>query len=279
MHSEGFSASKITLAIVGTCSRILKTESISRKSLYRKIKVFSTCSILSLKLITSTGLLCMKTLYICSMKQRYESALNIAEFLLQIKAVKLQPQNPFTWASGIKSPIYCDNRVILSYPKIRTFFRQEFIKLIDEEFGKPDVIAGVATGAIAHGVLVAEALGLPFVYVRPEAKSHGLGNQIEGVLTAGQSVVVIEDLISTGGSSIKAVKALKAAGAIVKGLVAIFTYGFQQAIEAFESENCSFYTLTDYSTLIEKAIQSNYINSSDIESLNDWRKDPSNWKI
>jgi orotate phosphoribosyltransferase len=213
------------------------------------------------------------------MKQRYESALNIAEFLLQIKAVKLQPQNPFTWASGIKSPIYCDNRVILSYPKIRTFFRQEFIKLIDEEFGKPDVIAGVATGAIAHGVLVAEALGLPFVYVRPEAKSHGLGNQIEGVLTAGQSVVVIEDLISTGGSSIKAVKALKAAGAIVKGLVAIFTYGFQQAIEAFESENCSFYTLTDYSTLIEKAIQSNYINSSDIESLNDWRKDPSNWKI
>jgi len=212
------------------------------------------------------------------MKQRYESASNVAEFLLQIKAVKLQPKKPFTWASGWKSPIYCDNRVILSYPKIRTYIRQEFIKLISDEFGKPDIIAGVATGAIAHGALVAEAMGLPFVYVRPEAKLHGLGNQVEGVLNEGQSVVVVEDLISTGGSSLNAVKALKQAGANVKGLVAIFTYGFDQSVEAFEKVGCKLHTLSNYQVLIEKAVQSNYVNPADLESLNNWRQNPANWK-
>jgi orotate phosphoribosyltransferase len=213
------------------------------------------------------------------MKQRYESAPKVAEFLLQIKAVKLQPQNPFTWASGWKSPIYCDNRVILSFPKIRTFIRQEFINLINIEFGKPDVIAGVATGAIAHGALVAEAMGLPFIYVRPEAKSHGLGNQIEGVLNEGQSVVVIEDLISTGGSSLKAVEVLKRAGADVKGLVAIFTYGFENAAKNFEAVNCKYHTLSDYESLIKQAVNTKYVSSEDLDSLNNWRKDPANWKV
>lgn len=212
------------------------------------------------------------------MKQRYESAPKVAEFLLQIKAVKLQPNNPFTWASGWKSPIYCDNRVILSFPKIRTFIRQEFINLINNEYGKPDVIAGVATGAIAHGALVAEAMGLPFIYVRPEAKAHGLGNQIEGVLNEGQSVVVIEDLISTGGSSLKAVEVLKKAGADVKGLVAIFTYGFDTANQNFEKANCKFNTLSDYESLIQQAVNTKYVNAEDLESLNNWRNDPANWK-
>lgn len=206
-----------------------------------------------------------------------ESAHKVAQFLLQIKAIRLQPENPFTWASGWKSPIYCDNRIILSFPKIRTFIRQEFIKLIEKKFGKPDVIAGVATGAIAHGALVAEAMGLPFIYVRPEAKSHGLGNAIEGVLEPGQTVVVIEDLISTGGSSAKAIRSLKTAGANVKGLVAIFSYGFEASQKAFEEEKCDFYTLCNYNALLEEALKTGYIKKDLLESLSDWRVSPSTW--
>ena len=158
-----------------------------------------------------------------------DAAHKVAEFLLQIKAIKLQPEQPFTWASGWKSPIYCDNRKTLSYPQIRTFIRQQYVNVINEKFGKPDVIAGVATGGIAQGALIAQDMGLPFVYVRSEAKKHGLTNMVEGVVEKDQSVVVIEDLISTGGSSIKAVDALREQGCNVKGMVAIFTYGFEEA--------------------------------------------------
>ena len=156
----------------------------------------------------------------------FDAAHKVAEFLLQIKAIKLQPEQPFTWASGWKSPIYCDNRKTLSYPQIRTYIRQQYVNVINEQFGKPDVIAGVATGGIAQGALIAQDMGLPFVYVRSEAKKHGLTNMVEGVVEKDQSVVVIEDLISTGGSSIKAVDALREKGCNVKGMVAIFTYGF-----------------------------------------------------
>ncbi|MDP3352533.1 MAG: orotate phosphoribosyltransferase [Flavobacteriaceae bacterium] len=204
-------------------------------------------------------------------------AKKIAELLLQIKAVKIQPSNPFTWASGWKSPIYCDNRIILSYPIIRNHIRQNFAKLILEEFGKPDVIAGVATGAIGIGALVAEELGLPFVYVRPEPKSHGKQNQIEGFLEKGSNVVVIEDLISTGKSSLNAVNALKEAGANVKGMVAIFSYEFVEAAENFKSENIKLLTLSNYPTLIEQALDSNYISEKEIDALNDWGKNPSEW--
>jgi orotate phosphoribosyltransferase len=211
------------------------------------------------------------------MKNNNDSALKIAEFLLQIKAVKLQPAQPFTWASGWKSPIYCDNRKTLSYPKIRTFIRQEFVNSISEAFGKPDVIAGVATGGIAQGALVAQELGLPFVYVRSEAKSHGLTNQVEGVIEKGQSVVVIEDLISTGGSSLKAVDALRKEGCEVKGMAAIFTYGFKTAEENFKAAKCDVITLCDYDTLIQQAITSGYVNQSDLSSLQSWREEPSAW--
>lgn len=211
------------------------------------------------------------------MKNNNDSALKIAEFLLQIKAVKLQPGQPFTWASGWKSPIYCDNRKTLSYPKIRTFIRQEFVNRISDTFGKPDVIAGVATGGIAQGALVAQELGLPFVYVRSEAKSHGLSNQVEGVIEKGQSVVVIEDLISTGGSSLKAVDALRKEGCEVKGMAAIFTYGFKTAEENFKNAKCDVITLCDYDTLIQQAINSGYVNQSDLASLQSWREEPSAW--
>ncbi len=170
------------------------------------------------------------------MKLNDESALKVAEFLLQIKAIKLQPNKPFTWASGWKSPIYCDNRITLSFPKVRTYIRQQFVNVINEQFGKPDVIAGVATGGIAHGALVAQEMGLPFVYIRSEAKKHGMSNMIEGVVEKGQSVVIIEDLISTGGSSLKALEALRAAGCDVKGMAAIFTYGFKVASDNFKKE-------------------------------------------
>ncbi|MGB1032128.1 MAG: orotate phosphoribosyltransferase, partial [Flavobacteriales bacterium] len=179
----------------------------------------------------------MKTLYICAMDSRDEHALKVAEFLLQIKAIELKPQNPFTWASGWKSPIYCDNRKTLSYPKVRTFIRQQFVDVITDNFGKPDVIAGVATGGIAIGALIAQELGLPFAYVRSEAKGHGLQNMIEGDVEPGQKVVVIEDLVSTGKSSLKAVEALREAGVTVKGMVAIFTYGFDIAQQQFEEKN------------------------------------------
>ncbi|MBI3509319.1 MAG: orotate phosphoribosyltransferase [Bacteroidetes bacterium] len=204
-------------------------------------------------------------------------AAKVAEFLLQIKAVKLQPKEPFTWASGWKSPIYCDNRKTLSFPKVRTYIRQQFVQVINSNFPKPDVIAGVATGAIAHGVLVAEEMGLPFVYIRPEPKKHGLGNIIEGEIKAGQSVVVIEDLISTGGSSLKAVEALRDAKCEVKGMAAIFTYGFQNAADNFRDNDIHLVTLCDYSSLILQALKDNFVNESDLETLEAWRKDPARW--
>ncbi len=206
-----------------------------------------------------------------------DRALKVAEFLLQIKAIKLQPTNPFTWASGWKSPIYCDNRKTLSYPTIRTFIRQAYSEVILEKYGKPDFIAGVATGGIAQGALVAQELGIPFVYVRSTPKGHGLGNQIEGDFEKGQKVVVIEDLISTGGSSLQAVDALREAGCDVKGLVAIFTYDFDVAKENFKKANCPFETLTNYDFLIEQAIRKDYINESDLDSLQSWRANPSAW--
>ena len=206
------------------------------------------------------------------------TASNIADFLLQIKAVKLEPKNSFTWASGWKSPIYCDNRITLSHPRIRTYIRQELVKVIDEKFGTPDFIAGVATGAIAHGVLVAEAMGLPFVYVRASAKDHGRKNTIEGEVIKNQSCVVIEDLVSTGQSSLRAVQALRDSGVIVKGLISIFNYGFEQAAEAFRNANCPVYSLSNYEVLIEQALKHSYINQSDVDSLKLWREEPDTWK-
>ncbi|HKR03090.1 MAG TPA: orotate phosphoribosyltransferase [Bacteroidia bacterium] len=205
------------------------------------------------------------------------TASKIAEFLLQIKAIKLQPHEPFTWASGWKSPIYCDNRVSLSHPKIRTYIRQELVKTIEEKFGRPDVIAGVATAAIAQGVLVAEAMGLPFVYVRPSPKEHGRKNQIEGEVHPSQSAVVIEDLISTGKSSLLAVDALREEKLIVKGMVSIFTYGFQVASDNFRKANCPIYSLSNYDILLKRALETNYIKDSDLEMLNAWRNSPDTW--
>jgi orotate phosphoribosyltransferase len=211
------------------------------------------------------------------MKKNNDISLKTAEYLLQIKAIKLNLQKPFTWVSGWKSPIYCDNRKTLSYPKIRTYIRQQFASLIQEEFGTPDVIAGVATGAIAQGVLVAQELGLPFVYVRSAPKEHGLANLIEGVVEKGQSVVVIEDLISTGSSSLKAVEALRDAGCDVKGMVAIFTYGFPKAEESFVKAKCRLVTLSNYNAMLEQAVESNFINESDLAHLSAWREAPDKW--
>ncbi|MEN8765585.1 MAG: orotate phosphoribosyltransferase [Wenyingzhuangia sp.] len=204
---------------------------------------------------------------------------NTAEELLKIKAIKLQPTNPFTWASGWKSPIYCDNRITLSFPAIRNFLKTNMAKAIEEKFGKPDVIAGVATGAIAIGVLVAQELGIPFVYVRPEPKKHGRMNQIEGYLEKGSNVVVVEDLISTGKSSLLAVEALKAAEVNVKGMLAIFTYGFPIADQNFDTSNVTLVTLSNYQTLIEQAVKNNYISSEELTSIETWRKAPENWKV
>jgi orotate phosphoribosyltransferase len=211
------------------------------------------------------------------MEQMNERGYKTAEFLLQIKAIKLNTANPFTWASGWKSPIYCDNRKTLSYPQIRTYLRQEMVSLIEEEFGNVDLIAGVATGGIALGALVAQELGLPFAYVRAAEKKHGLGNQIEGVVDKGQSVVVVEDLISTGNSSLAAVTALREAGCQVKGMVAIFSYAFPHAEEAFKKSNCKLYTLSNYPCLIEQAVSSEYIEADQLETLDAWRKAPEKW--
>lgn len=206
-----------------------------------------------------------------------EKALKVAEFLLQIKAVKLSPSSPFTWASGWKSPIYCDTRISLSYPTIRTFIRQTYAESILEKFGKPDVIAGVATGGIPQGALIAQELGVPFIYVRSSAKGHGMGNQVEGYFEKGQKVVVIEDLISTGGSSMKAIDALKEVGLEVKGLIAIFTYGFNTAETTFKKANCPFLTLTNYDLLLKQAVVHDYIQESDVNSLKEWKKNPDIW--
>ena len=208
-----------------------------------------------------------------------DTAEKTAELLLQINAIKLNSKNPFTWASGWQSPIYCDNRLILSFPAIRNYVREEFSKLIEKEFGKPDVIAGVATGAIGIGMLVAEYMGLPFVYVRPEPKKHGRQNQVEGFLQKGQNVVVVEDLISTGNSSLVAVDALKEAGANVKGMVAIFSYGFDVALENFKTANVDLHTLADYEHLLLLAVAKNYITEKELTTLQEWRKSPSTWRV
>jgi len=206
-----------------------------------------------------------------------DTAKKTAELLLQIKAIKLSPNKPFQWASGWKSPIYCDNRVTLSYPSVRIFLKREIAQIVEKKYGKPDVIAGVATGAIAIGVLIAQELGVPFIYVRPEAKKHGRKNQIEGHLEKGQTVVVIEDLISTGKSSLNAVKAIEEAGGLVKGMVAIFSYGFQLAEDNFKDENVELTTLGNYETLLEQALENNYINNTELSALNNWRLTPEKW--
>lgn len=208
-----------------------------------------------------------------------EAALKVAEFLLKIKAVRLNLEEPFTWASGWKSPIYCDNRLVLSYPDIRTYVRQEFVRLIEDRFSSPDVIVGVATGGIAMGALIAQELGLPFAYVRSGSKGHGMKNRIEGKVALGDTVVVIEDLISTGGSSLSAVEALKEAGAVIKGMAAIFTYGFPLAEDNFKKAGIELGTLTDFSTLAQAAVRSNYIESSQLESLDIWRRSPDTWSV
>lgn len=200
-----------------------------------------------------------------------------AEVLLQINAIKLNPKDPFTWASGWKSPIYCDNRMVLSFPAVRNYIKEELAKNIEIEFGKPDVIAGVATGAIGIGALVAEYLGLPFVYVRPEAKKHGRQNQIEGFVEKGQNVVVVEDLISTGKSSLIAVDALKSAEVNVKGMVAIFTYGFEVSKENFKTNNVSLFTLSNYESLLEQALDTNFINQTEANILSKWNSNSSEW--
>ena len=200
-----------------------------------------------------------------------------AELLLQINAIKLQPNNPFTWASGWISPIYCDNRVVLSYPQIRNYVRETLARQIEELYGKPDVIAGVATGAIGIGALVADYLNLPFVYVRPEAKKHGRQNQVEGYLEKGQTVVVVEDLISTGKSSLNAVKALQKAEANIKGMVAIFSYGFDVANKNFNETEINLHTLGNYESLLEQALDTRYINQEQQDILALWNANPSEW--
>ncbi|MCM1336468.1 MAG: orotate phosphoribosyltransferase [Candidatus Amulumruptor caecigallinarius] len=202
----------------------------------------------------------------------------LAEKLLRINAINLQPELPFTWASGWNSPIYTDNRKTLSYPDIRSFIKVELTRLIEENFERPDAVAGVATGAIAQGALVADLMGLPYVYVRSAPKDHGMENLIEGNLRPGQKVVVIEDLISTGGSSLKAVEAIRKAGCEVIGMAAIFTYGFPQAEEAFEKAGVKLLTLSNYNAMLDAALQIGYIKPADLDLLKQWRKDPANWR-
>lgn len=202
----------------------------------------------------------------------------IAKYLLEIGAVKLSPDKPFTWASGWQSPIYCDNRKALSYPEIRKDICENIIRTIKKNFPKVDVIAGVATGAIAYGAIVAEMMGKPFVYVRPKPKDHGMGNQVEGDLKEGQSVVVVEDLISTGSSSIGAVKALSRSGALILGMVAIFSYNFTIARRNFEKTSVELHTLSNYDTLIDVAMENNYIKEEDVDMLKEWRYSPETWK-
>ena len=208
---------------------------------------------------------------------RPETASKVAELLLQIKSIKLQPSNPFTWASGIKSPIYCDNRVILSYPDIRTYIRQEMCEAIQNSYSSPSLIAGVATGGIPFGTLVAQELGVGFAYVRSSSKGHGLQNQVEGVVNPGQDVVVIEDLVSTGMSSLDAVAALRNKEASIKGMIAIFSYGFDSTYERFKKERCPITVLCDYDHLLEIALKTKYINEKELKSIQMWRKDPESW--
>ena len=205
------------------------------------------------------------------------TAKKTAELLLQINAIKLNSKNPFTWASGWKSPIYCDNRIILSHPQIRTFFREQIVKQIEELYGKPDLIAGVATGAIGIGMLVADVMNLPFIYIRPNSKKHGRKNQIEGQYSKSQKVVVIEDLISTGNSSLMAVDALRKEELIVKGMISIFTYGFDVSYENFKNKNVELHTLSSYDFLLEQALDIKYITDNEFKTLKKWKKNPSEW--
>ncbi|BAX79579.1 orotate phosphoribosyltransferase [Labilibaculum antarcticum] len=207
-----------------------------------------------------------------------DTAKQVAEYLLQIKAIKLEPTNPFTWASGWKSPIYCDNRKTLSYPEVRTYIKKAFAEAVLAKYPDVEVIAGVATGAIALGALVAEEMNLPMVYIRSSAKAHGMTNLIEGEIKAGQKVVVIEDLISTGGSSLKAVEALREANCEVLGMLAIFTYGFKTATDNFTAANCKLDTLSNYNVMIDRAQEIGYIKAEDVDQLKEWRKDPANWR-
>ena len=211
------------------------------------------------------------------MDSNIEVELQVADYLLQIKAIELKPQAPFTWASGLKSPIYCDNRKTLSFPVCRTHIRQQFVSVIQEKFGTPDIIAGVATGGIAIGALVAQEMGIPYAYVRSEVKKHGLGNQVEGVVEPNQKVVVIEDLISTGKSSLSAVSALREAGLDIMGMVAIFTYDFQIAKQAFQDADVKLHALTDYHALLQQALKKEYISEEQLSTLKVWREDPAAW--
>ena len=206
-----------------------------------------------------------------------DTAKKTAELLLQINAIKLNPKNPFTWASGWKSPIYCDNRIILSHPKIRIYIREKISKQINELYGKPDIIAGVATGAIGIGILVADIMNLPFIYVRPNSKTHGRQNQIEGSYNSEQNVVVIEDLISTGNSSLVAVDALREVDLKIKGMISIFTYGFPTSYENFKKNKVELHTLSSYDMLLEQALSINYINQKDYKILSEWKKNPQEW--
>jgi orotate phosphoribosyltransferase len=213
------------------------------------------------------------------MVNKKETALKVAEFLLQIKAIKLEPKKPFTWASGWKSPIYCDNRITLSYPPVRTFIRQRLTEVITEDFGGVNLIAGVATAGIPQGVLVAQDMGLPFAYVRSAPKDHGMNNMIEGEVKEGQRVVVVEDLVSTGKSSLKAVEALRNAGCEVVGMVSIFNYGFDVAEKNFTKANCKLVSLSNYDLLIEQALISGFISEKDVQLLKSWREDPEHWIV
>ncbi|WP_373817417.1 orotate phosphoribosyltransferase [Porphyromonas loveana] len=203
----------------------------------------------------------------------------IASKLIEVKAIKLQPQNPFTWASGWKAPIYCDNRKTLSYPGIRSLIKLELARVISETFGEVEAIAGVATGAIAQGALVADLLGVPFAYVRSSPKDHGLENLVEGELKPNAKVVIIEDLISTGGSSLKAVEAIRNFGCEVLGMVAVYTHGFPMAEENFAKAGVKLVTLTDYDQVIEEALRTGYISAINVELLRDWRKSPETWGL
>jgi orotate phosphoribosyltransferase len=206
------------------------------------------------------------------------TAAQVAQRLLQIKAIKLNLQNPFTWASGIQSPIYCDNRIALSYPDVRNFIKQSMAEK-SREFSDFDSVSGVATAGIAHGALLADALNLPFSYVRSKAKGHGRQNLIEGELNGTEKVLVVEDLISTGGSCLKAVEAIRERGCEVVGVLAIFQYGFAKAEKAFAEANCSFKTLSNYNILIDEAVKANYVQASDLALLKEWSKDPENWLV
>lgn len=206
-------------------------------------------------------------------------AQDVASMLLEVKAVRLSPDKPFKWASGWNSPIYCDNRITLSFPKVRTAIKNGLAAAVQAYWGDVDIIAGVATAGIAQGALVADWLDLPFCYVRPEPKKHGMGNQIEGKIKPGQKVVLVEDLVSTGGSSLKAVEALREAGANVLGMVAIFTYGFDIAVNNFADKGLKFYTLSNYETLVEEAVKQKYVSESQLITLQEWNRDPAVWEI